>query len=121
MKKLFLPLFNAVLLSTVVLFGVTACDKHGNADVPLVQSKINAANAAKIQPGMTRTQVVAMLGEPTTSEMKDMVIFKKNTVNYVDGKNSISVVYKNDEVQESHSTFGGDAATSTTTTTTKTE
>ena len=112
-----------LLLSTVVTFGVTACDKHGNADVPLVQSKINAANAAKIQPGMTRTQVVAMLGEPTTSEVKDMVIFKKNTVNYVDGKNSISVVYKNDEVQESHSTFdGGNAAsTSTTTTTTKTE
>ena len=54
--------------------------------------------------------------------MQNDVVFKKQTVTYVEGKASLSVTYKNDEVEEFHSTVGSTKSTSsdgsTTTTTT---
>jgi hypothetical protein len=126
MKKLHLTLTCLVLCAFALfsLFSLAGCDKDAGNTAPA--SRINAANAAKIQPGMDREQVEALLGPPTTSETKDMVIFKKTTATYVAGKQSIEVIYKNSQVEEVHSTFGnsagspGDTTSSTTTTTTTT-
>lgn len=83
-----------------------------------------------MQKGMTRTQVVALFGQPTTVEdQKNFVVFKKQTVTYVEGKESLSVTYKNDEVEEFNSTVGSTTSTTTddgqtkrtTTTTTKSD
>jgi hypothetical protein len=54
-----------------------------------------------------------------------MLIFKKTTATYVEGKQSVEVIYKNAQVEEVHSTVGSaDASpgvtTSKTTTTTTT-
>lgn len=130
MKNNPLSLLVGVALASTVLLGVTACDKQGNAVVTPSNVKLTPANIAKMQKGMTRSQVVALFGLPTTSgEVKEMVIFKKQTVTYVEGKESLSVTYKNDEVEEFNSTVGSTTATttddgqikSTTTTTTKSE
>ncbi len=123
MKKLHLTL-TCLLLSAVALFSLSSCDKGG---APVTNSRITAANVAKIQPGMDRTQVEALLGAPATSETKDMLVFKKTTATYVEGKQSVEVIYKNNEVEEVHSTVGAagspgaDTSSSTTTTTTTTK
>lgn len=119
MKKLFCSLSLAFWFSAVLV----GCDRPADKPAtPILNTKVTRENVAKLHEGMNRTQVVALLGEPTTSEIKDMVIFKKNTVTYVEGKDSIEIIYKNDEVQEVHSTLTTTGTTTTTTTTTsKTE
>ncbi len=128
MTSRILSLSASATLAFATILGVAACDKQGNATVTPGNVKLTPANIAKVQKGMTRSQVVALFGAPTTSgEVKEMVIFKKQTVTYVEGKESLSVTYKNDEVEEFNSTVGTTTATttddgqvkSTTTTTTK--
>lgn len=128
MKTRLLSLSASGALAFAALLGVAACDKQGNAAVTPGNVKLTPANIAKMQKGMNRAQVVALFGAPTTSgEVKEMVIFKKQVVTYVEGKESLSVTYKNDEVEEFNSTIGTTTSTttddgqvkSTTTTTTK--
>ena len=130
MKIRLLPLLSCVLLGFAVTVGTVACDKQGNAVVTPTNVKLTPANVAKLQKGMTRDQVVALFGQPSTvGDQKDFVVFKKQTVTYVEGKESLSVTYKNNEVEEFNSTVGSTTSTttndgqtkSTTTTTTKSE
>ncbi len=119
MKKFYLTL-TFLLLSTAALLSLAGCDKGG---APVTNTRLTAANIAKIQPGMNRTQVENLLGPAATSETKDMLVFKKTTSTYTEGKDSVEVIYKNQEVEEVHSTIGGGTpapGTSTTTTTTTT-
>ena len=122
MKNRIRPLLTAVMLSMLVLAGLSACDKNGGSAIPAIKTKLTAENVAKIQPGMNRTQVEALLGPPTTAgEPKNFAVFTKTTVTYVEGKDSLEIVYKNQEVEEKHSTVGGGTtATGSTTTTTTT-
>lgn len=116
MKNRFLSLTASFALGTALLAGVTACDKQGNAVVTPTNVKLTPANVAKLQKGMTRSQVVALFGQPTNpGEVKDFAIFKKQTVTYTEGKESLSVTYKNDEVQEFNSTVSSTTSTTTTT------
>ena len=47
---------------------------------------------------MSKAQVERIMGPPTTSETKDMLIFKKTTYRYEDGQKFAMVTFKNDEV-----------------------
>ena len=47
---------------------------------------------------MTKAQVEKILGPPTSIETKDMLIFKKTTWRYEDGKKFAMITFKNDEV-----------------------
>ena len=125
MTKHPLRYFLCLLALAAAAVSLTACDKGAapGAGTPLLNTRVTAANVAKIQPGMNRTQVEILLGPPATAETKDMVIFKKTTATYTEGKDSVEVIYKNQEVEEVHSTIGAGApaaGTSTTTTTTTT-
>ncbi len=129
MKNSFVSALCCFTLASAALVGVTACDKQGNAVVTPTNVKLTPANVAKLQKGMTRAQVVALFGEPTTpGEIKDFMIFKKQVATYTEGKESLSVTYKNDEVEEFTSTVGStkstvtdDGQTKTTTTTSGTK
>ena len=129
MKNRILLLTFCAALGFSVMSGLTACDKQGNAKVTLTNSKLTPANIAKLQKGMNRTQVVALFGQPTTpGEVKEYPFFKKQTATYVEGKESLSVTYKNDEVEDFNSTVGSttsssttDGQTTTTTTSTKSD
>ena len=121
-----LPLLACTItLAFAITFSFTACDRQGNAKVTMTNSKLTPANIAKLQKGMNRTQVVALFGQPTSADaVKEYPFFKKQTVTYVEGKESLSVTYKNDEVEEFNSTVGSttsttDGQSTTTTTTTK--
>jgi hypothetical protein len=69
----------------------------------LTGSKLTAANYDQITTGMSKAQVERILGPPTTSETKDMVIFKKTTYRYEDGQKFAMITFKNDEVDSKDS------------------
>jgi outer membrane protein assembly factor BamE (lipoprotein component of BamABCDE complex) len=88
MNKTFLALF-----FTVALLLIGGCNRN-----TITGSKLTLANYNLITNGMSKAQVENILGPPTTTETKDMVIFKKNTWRYEDGKNFAMITFKNDEV-----------------------
>ena len=57
-------------------------------------SKLTSSNYDQITTGMTKAQVERILGPPTTVEMKDMMIFKKTTYRYEDGKKFALFTFK---------------------------
>ncbi len=82
----------ALLVAVLCGLSLGACNSS------ITGSKLSAANVDKIHEGMSKSQVEAILGAPTSSETKDMLIFKKTTYRYEDGKNFAMVTFKNDEV-----------------------
>ncbi len=69
-------------------------------------SKLTTANYDQITLGMSKNQVERILGRPTTVETKDMVIFKKTTYRYEDGKNFAIITFKNDELDSKDTNLG---------------
>jgi SmpA / OmlA family len=61
-------------------------------------SKLTLSNYDQITAGMSKAQVERILGPPTTVETKEMVIFKKTTYRYEDGKKFALFTFKNDEL-----------------------
>ena len=117
-KNHILSLLGCAALGLTVTLGNVGCDKQGNAKVTEAgNTKVTPANVAKLSKGMTESQVNALFGAPTTTgETKNMVVFSKHTNTWVEGKESLSVTYKNSEVEEFTSTVGTTTSTSTSTT-----
>lgn len=82
-----------LLVICAVLLGSFGCNRN-----PLSGSKLTSANYDQITTGMSKSQVETILGKPTSVETKDMIIFKKTTYRYEDGKNFAMITFKNDEV-----------------------
>jgi len=55
---------------------------------------------------MSKAQVETILGPPTSAETKDMIVFKKTTYRYEDGKKFAKVTFKNDEVDSKDTNLG---------------
>jgi len=66
---------------------------------------ITKANVDEVADGMSKKQVESILGPPTTVDTKDFVLLKKTTYIYVQGKESVTVVFKDDKVQSKASTL----------------
>jgi SmpA / OmlA family len=82
----------SILLSLLAwLLIAVSCDHS-------VVTKLTTSNYDQITTGMTKAQVERILGPPTTVETKDMVIFKKTTYRYEDGKKFAMFTFKNDEL-----------------------
>ncbi len=115
MQKRFLSLASCALLGLAVSLGVTACDKQGNPKITEAgNTNVTPAKVAKLSKGMNETQVNALFGPPsTTGETKNFGIFSKHTNTWVEGKDSLSVTYKNSEVEEFTSTVGATTSTRT--------
>lgn len=96
MKKIRLP-----ILLLVAVLALASCNRN-----PLSGSKLTPANYDQITTGMSKTQVENILGPPTTMETKDMVIFKKTTYRYEDGKKFAMITFKNDEVDSKDGNLG---------------
>ena len=88
LRKLSLSLSLAALLLVTV-----SCDRS-----VVTGSKLTLSNYDQITTGMTNAQVERILGPPTTVETKDMMIFKKTTYRYEDGKKFAMFTFKNDEL-----------------------
>ena len=90
---------NALVL--LVLVTLPGCDRSA-----LSGSKLTPANYDQISMGMSKTQVETILGKPTSAETKDMIIFKKTTYRYEDGKKFAMITFKNDEVDSKNGNLG---------------
>ena len=90
-----------VFVLAVFAIAFAACDRN-----PLTGSKLTPANYDQITIGMSKSQVEKILGPPTTVESKDMLIFKKMTYRYEDGKKFAIITFKNDEVDSKDTNLG---------------
>ena len=84
-----------VTLTTVCVLALTACNSK----------RLRKANVDEVAEGMSKKQVESILGPPTTIDSKDFVVLKKTTYVYDQGKESVTIVFKDDKVQSKVSTL----------------
>jgi outer membrane protein assembly factor BamE (lipoprotein component of BamABCDE complex) len=88
--------FVICLLALTFAFAFSACNSS---------KTLTKANVAEVAEGMSKKQVESILGPPTTIDTKDFVPLKKTTYIYAQGKESVTVVFKDDKVQSTTSTL----------------
>jgi outer membrane protein assembly factor BamE (lipoprotein component of BamABCDE complex) len=66
--------------------------------------KLTKANVDEVTEGMSKKQVESILGLPTAVDSKD-VLLKRTVYIYTQGKESVTVVFKEDKVQSKTSTL----------------
>jgi len=84
-----------VALAMVCALALTACNSK----------RLRKANVDEVAEGMSKKQVESILGPPTTIDSKDFVVLKKTTYVYDQGKESVTIVFKDDKVQSKVSTL----------------
>ena len=77
-------------------FSVAACNSA---------RRLTKANVDEVLEGMSKKQVESILGLPTTVNTRDFVVLKKTVYLYDQGKESVSIVFKDDKVQSKVSTL----------------
>jgi outer membrane protein assembly factor BamE (lipoprotein component of BamABCDE complex) len=80
---------------TILAVAVTACNAK----------RLTKANVAEVTEGMSKKQVESILGPPTSVDTKDFVVLKKTHYVYDQGKESVTIVFKDDKVQSKVSTL----------------
>ncbi len=70
-----------------------------------VGRRITKANVDEVSEGMSKKQVESILGPPTELDSKDFVIMKKTTYIYRQGKDTVTIVFKDDKLTEKQSTL----------------
>ena len=93
--------FLGVVLAALCLVPLSSCNRN-----PFSSSKLTSANYDQISLGMTKAQVENILGPPTSAETKDVLIYKKTTYRYEDGKKFAMITFKNDEVDGKDTNLG---------------
>ncbi len=73
--------------------------------VSCVGRRITKANVDEVAEGMSKKQVESILGPPTEFDNKDLLILKKATYIYRQGKDTVTIVFKDDKVTEKQSTL----------------
>jgi outer membrane protein assembly factor BamE (lipoprotein component of BamABCDE complex) len=67
--------------------------------------RITKANVDQVTEGMSKKQVESILGPPTSLNTEDFVIMKKTSYVYRQGKDTVTIVFKDDKVQSKDSTL----------------
>ena len=67
--------------------------------------RITKANVDRVTEGMSKKQVESILGQPTSSKMEDPTIVRQTTYVYRQGKDTVTIVFKDDKVQSKDSTL----------------
>ena len=73
--------------------------------VSCIGKRITKANVDQVTEGMSKKQVESILGPPTELDNKDFLILKKTTYVYRQGKDAVTIVFKDDKVVEKQSTL----------------
>jgi outer membrane protein assembly factor BamE (lipoprotein component of BamABCDE complex) len=88
-------------ITCLVLLAFSGCDKTAGP-----ASKINRANYDQIHTGMSKEEVRAILGPPTSESTEDKIIYKRTIWRYVQGDKYINITYKNDELDGKDTNLG---------------
>ena len=83
-------------LLALSLVGLSACTPG---------KRITKANVDEVAEGMSKKQVESILGPATSINNEDFVIMKKTTYVYRQGKDTVTIVFKDDKVQAKDSTL----------------
>jgi outer membrane protein assembly factor BamE (lipoprotein component of BamABCDE complex) len=67
--------------------------------------RITKANVDEVTENMSKKQVESILGSPSEIDNKDFIVMKKTTYVYRQGKETVTIVFKDDKVQGKQSTF----------------
>ena len=70
-----------------------------------IGKRITKANVDQVTEGMSKKQVESILGQPTLSKTEDPTIIKQTTYVYRQGKDTVTIVFKDDKVQSKDSTI----------------
>ncbi|PYJ89127.1 MAG: hypothetical protein DME70_02720 [Verrucomicrobia bacterium] len=84
-----------VICVLALIFALAGCNSS---------KRLTKANVDEVAEGMSRKQVESILGLPTTVDSKDAQL-KRTTYVYVQGKESVTIVFKEDKVQSKASTL----------------
>ena len=74
-------------------------------EISCIGRRITKANVDQVAEGMSKKQVESILGPPSDIDNKDFVIMKNTTYVYRQGKDSVTIVFKDDKVAEKQSTL----------------
>jgi SmpA / OmlA family len=91
-------IISLTLLCGLLLTFTPGCDRNA-----LTSSKLTLGNYDQVTNGMTKAQVERIMGPPTTTETKDMLIFKKTSYRYEEGSKFALFTFKNDELESKES------------------
>jgi outer membrane protein assembly factor BamE (lipoprotein component of BamABCDE complex) len=69
-----------------------------------IGKRITKQNVDQVTEGMSKKQVESILGQPTSSKT-DPTIIKQTTYVYRQGKDTVTIVFKDDKVQSKDSTL----------------
>ena len=97
MRQITMPIARSIsrfLLLLLLVLGVSCSSK-----------RITKANVDQVTDGMSKKQVESILGPPTSLRNEDFVIMKKTTYVYRQGKDTVTIVFKDDKVQSKDSTL----------------
>jgi outer membrane protein assembly factor BamE (lipoprotein component of BamABCDE complex) len=83
-----------VIFLLPLIFALAACNSS---------KTLTKANVDEVAEGMSRKQVESILGPPTATTLETKE--KKATYVYTQGKESVTVVFKDDKVQSKNSTL----------------
>ena len=83
------------------MFLVSGCEK---ASTPM--SKLTRANFDQIHEKMSKEEVRAILGSPSSTSAEDKLIYKRTTWRYVEGDKYINITFKNDELDSKDTNLG---------------
>lgn len=70
-----------------------------------IGKRITRANVDQVTEGMSKKQVESILGQPTSSKTEDPTIIRQTTYVYRQGKDTVTIVFKDDKVQSKESTL----------------
>ena len=73
--------------------------------VSCIGKRITKANVDQVTEGMSKKQVESILGQPTSSKTEDPAIIKQTTYVYRQGKDTVTIVFKDDKVQSKDTTL----------------
>ena len=73
--------------------------------VSCIGKRITKANVDQVTDGMSRKQVESILGQPSSAKIEDPTITKQTTYVYRQGKDTITIIFKDDKVQSKVSTI----------------
>jgi hypothetical protein len=91
------------IISLALLCGSLLALTPGCNRNALIGSRLTLANYDQVTNGMTKAQVERIMGPPTATETKDMLIFKKTSYRYEEGSKFALFTFKNDELDSKES------------------
>ena len=84
-----------LILVVMLLFVLDSC----------IGKRITKVNVDQVTEGMSKKQVESILGQPTSSKTEEPTTMKQTTYVYRQGKDTVTIVFKDDKVQSKDSTL----------------